>query len=71
MYEYCNRRKLIVNIDKTKVVIFRKGGRIPKDIEFLYDGKRVDMVNNFNYLGVVFRLEVHFRLHRVLFQDRH
>lgn len=54
MYEYCNRWKLIVNIDKTKVVIFRKGGRIPNDIEFLYDGKRVDVVNKFNYLGVVF-----------------
>jgi len=54
MYEYCNRCKLIVNIDKTKVVIFRKGGRIPNDIEFLYDGKRVDVVNKINYLGVVF-----------------
>ena len=42
MYEYCNRWKLIVNIDKTKVVSFRKGGRIPNDIEILYDGKRVD-----------------------------
>ena len=40
--------------DKTKVVIFRKGGRIPNDIAFLYDGKRVDVVNKFNYLGVVF-----------------
>ena len=36
---------IFVNIDKTKVVIFRKGGRIPNDIEFLYDGKRVDVVN--------------------------
>ena len=34
MYEYCNHWKLIVNIDKTKVVIFRKGGRIPNDIDF-------------------------------------
>ena len=41
MYEYCICWKLIVNID-----IFRKGGRIPNDIEFLYDGKRVDVVNN-------------------------
>ena len=51
---FCKQSSWITNIDKTKVVIFKKGGRIPNDIEFLYDGKRVDVVNKFNYLVVVF-----------------
>ena len=34
MYEYCNRWKLIVNIDKTKVVIFRKGEEFQMILNF-------------------------------------
>jgi len=29
--EYCKRWKFKVNKDKTKIVIFRKGGRIPNN----------------------------------------
>ena len=32
--EYCDRWKLSVNVSKTKVVVFRKGGRIRKNICF-------------------------------------
>jgi len=32
--EYCNRWKLVVNTNKTKIMIFRKGGRLPINISF-------------------------------------
>ena len=52
--EYCMRSKLTVNTDKTKIVIFRKGGRLPNNLNFNYKNVSIEMVNNFCYLGVVF-----------------
>ena len=36
LFEYYNKWKLTVNIDKSKVMIFRKGGRISDDLSFIY-----------------------------------
>ena len=33
--DYCKRWKLVVNTGKTKVMVFRKGGRLPKNCTFL------------------------------------
>ena len=52
--EYCKQWKLKVNINKTKVLIFRKGGRVPRNLEFLYDDATIEIVNQFTYLGIVF-----------------
>lgn len=51
---YCNRWKLIVNVNKTKVMVFHRGGNINQNTVFNYDGKRIEIVNKFTYLGVVF-----------------
>ena len=52
MSEYCNFWKLRVNIEKSKVMIFSRG-QLPKVMNFLYNGKQLEIVNDFNYLGVV------------------
>ena len=50
---YCNRWKLTVNVDKTKIVVFRtKNTRVTE--VFVLAGKRIDMVDTFTYLGVTF-----------------
>ena len=49
---YCQKWKLTVNVDKTKVVIFQKGGRFPND-NFTFNGKELEIVKEFNYLGYV------------------
>lgn len=36
---YCNRWKLQISIVKTKVVVFRKEGILPRALKFYYDGK--------------------------------
>ena len=54
LHEYCSRWKLIVNVDKTKKMCFRKGGRLSKNIKFLYNDRTVEIVDKFNYLGIVF-----------------
>lgn len=50
--KYCEQWKLTVNISKTKIVIFSKG-RQPRNV-FTYNGFPVEIVKEFNYLGIIF-----------------
>ena len=52
-YNYCNTWKLNVNVDKTKVVVFRNGARL-QNINFYYNNNAIDIVDNFCYLGLTF-----------------
>ena len=49
---YCKKWKLIVNVSKTKVVIFQKGGCFPHDT-FTFNGEELEIVREFTYLGYV------------------
>ena len=51
---YCKRWKLKINVSKTKVMIFRRGGRLPRDLAFYYEGEPLEIVSKFKYLGIVF-----------------
>jgi len=44
---------LYANIDNTKILIFHKGGRLNLNVEWVYNGNNIDVVNTFNYLGIV------------------
>ena len=35
-------------------MIFRKAGRLPNDLRFIYDGMQIDIVEKFVYLGILF-----------------
>jgi hypothetical protein len=52
MSEYCNLWKLRVNIETSKVMVFSRG-QLPRVMIFLYNGKQLEIVKDFNYLGVV------------------
>lgn len=54
LYNYCNKWKLLVNSSKTKVLVFRKGGRLSANINFYYGESNLEIVNKFVYLGIVF-----------------
>ena len=43
IYSYCNKWQLTVNVEKTKLMIFQKGGRIPNDIS-IYNGECIETV---------------------------
>ena len=51
---YCDRWGLVVNVDKTKIVVFRKRGGLRLDEKWDYNGLSIDTVDSFNYLGTVF-----------------
>ena len=59
--EYCLTWKLKVNIDKTKIVIFGSG-RTPQIVFFKYNGSEIEVVKNFNYLGIIFSKTDNFNL---------
>ena len=52
--DYCLRWKLKVNVSKTKILIFRKGGILPRNLSFTYEGEDLEILKSFKYLGIVF-----------------
>lgn len=55
MEEYCAWKGLTVNISKTKIVVFRKGGPPPTAVQNLsFNGERIEVVESYVYLGVTF-----------------
>ena len=52
---YCTRNLLKVNVSKTKIVKFRRGGRLSRNDKLIYNNQEVDFVSKFKYLGVMFQ----------------
>jgi hypothetical protein len=50
----CDQLHLSVNRDKTKVIVFRKGGFLAKHEKWYFDGKQLEVVNKYCYLGFFF-----------------
>ena len=53
LQSYCMKWKLLVNIDKSNVMIFNKRGRIDK-YRFTYDNFEIKITNEYCYLGIIF-----------------
>ena len=51
---YCNKWKLKVNIGKTKIMVFRKGGILRRNLKFYFNNEELEIVNKYTYLGIVF-----------------
>ena len=52
--EYANYWGLQVNVDKTKCMVFRRGGRLARSENWTYGGSNIEVVSKFKYLGVHF-----------------
>ena len=52
--DYCKRWKLKINVSKTKIMIFRKSGQLPRNMAFVYDNEPLEIVSTMRYLGIVF-----------------
>lgn len=57
---FCKEYKMIVNVGKTKVMVFRKGGRLRQREKWFYDGQRLEIVNAFHYVGLLFSTKLSF-----------
>ncbi|MCG8032789.1 MAG: hypothetical protein JAZ03_11525 [Candidatus Thiodiazotropha taylori] len=54
LHEYCQKWKLTVNPNKSKIMVFRKGGRLPQNLQFQYGDTVLEITSKFTYLGIVF-----------------
>ena len=71
LFAYCQRYKLSVNTSKTKVMFFIKRGILPRDLKFCYNGKEINIVNTFSYLGVYFQQVGRFQIVKRLCLVKH
>ena len=50
---YCRIWGLRVNTNKTKIIVFRKGGNLKTNDRWTYCGRHLEIVSSFKYLGCV------------------
>ncbi|MCU7801013.1 MAG: reverse transcriptase family protein [gamma proteobacterium symbiont of Lucinoma myriamae] len=52
LHLYCTKWNVTVNIEKTKVMVFKNGTRL-ENVDFYYNNMKLEMVKKFTYLGVI------------------
>ena len=60
---YCDRWKMEVNMDKSEMMVFRRGGRLSKKEKWYYKGEQVKLTSEYNYLGVILTPQMKFGRH--------
>jgi len=51
---FCELSKLTVNIAKSKVLVFKRGGRVANNEKLKYNGSALEIVQGFIYVGIYF-----------------
>ena len=55
LYSYTTKWNLTVNVEKTKIVIFKNGGKIRSDEKWFLNGDNISIVDKFIYLGMLMK----------------
>jgi len=50
---YCDTWDLKVNLEKSKIIVFRKRGKLKKSFEWFYKNEKIEVVKTYKYLGVL------------------
>lgn len=53
--KYCHDWKLCVNMEKTNIMIFSQSTNCENEYWFYYNHSRIEITNQYNYLGLVFK----------------
>ena len=53
---------LIVNLCKTKIVVFRRGCKLKRSEKWYFNGKKMDVVSSYKYLGIIFSTKLKWTL---------
>ena len=54
LYDFCSKWGLTVNLNKTKIMVFRNGGYLKSIEKWYYGGIKIDAVTYYSYLGMIF-----------------
>lgn len=63
LYIYCVNWGLRINLDKSKIMIFRTGARYSSRLSWKYGNNQIDVVNEYKYLGVIITYNLSFKKH--------
>ena len=50
---YCCKWNMSLNLDKTKVMVFRNGGILKKNEKWFFKGKQIECTTYYKYLGLM------------------
>ena len=53
--DYCKTWNLSVNIEKSKVMIFNKSGRLVQTNNFMLNDQKLEIAQEYKYLGIIFK----------------
>ena len=53
--EFCRLTKMMVNLNKTKIIVFRNGGHLRSHASWTFNGLPVKTISKYKYQGLVFR----------------
>lgn len=62
--KYCLLWKLIINLEKSKIMVFRNGGKLARNERWRFAGEEIEVVKSYKYLGV--QLSNNFSFHKHL-----
>ena len=51
---YTEKWQMKLNLSKSKILVFRRGGKLRADEKFFYLGKEIEIVSEYKYLGIIF-----------------
>ena len=52
--QFCEKWAMIVNLTKTKIVVFRRGECLKQNEKWYYNGGKIKVVPSYKYLGIFF-----------------
>ena len=61
LHSIANRLDLVVNLEKSNVVVFRNGGFLSNTEKWYFDTSQLTSVNMYKYLGVIFTSRLTFQ----------
>jgi len=61
LYDIAKRLDLIVNLDKSNIVVFRNGGFLSQNERWLFGDARLEVVSMYKYLGVTLTTRLSFQ----------
>ena len=63
LYAYCSKWVLKINLNKSKIVVFRQGTRISQNLAWSYGNNEIEIVNDYKYLGIILTYNLSFNKH--------
>ena len=62
LYRAASQLELKVNMDKSNIIVFRKGGFLASRERWIYGSLEMTVVNSYKYLGICFSTKLSFKL---------